>query len=597
MVFIKANPRRDHVYYNVVESVWEDGTSQQNQLLYLGRLDNITPEERRDIEVDLAEIDPSLLPDFYDLLVEHDYDFTADSDYQTQYPLEEITPTQAVDYGPVAALHAIAEKLKLPSVLESHLQPKGGGPPLGDLLLIQIIARCLDPHSIDATTDWYPLTALPGLLDLSSERVTSDTFYNSLDYVDEEGIERVHEELWTRVHELYDTPTDPLFYDLTSSYFEGTMCPLTDYGHSSEHRPDKQQLVMGVTVNPDMVPLHHDVYTGNTTHSKTVDDAVERIDERGIDDPTLVMDKGCATNPNREALRDGEFTEDGTVIDYVVARKNQGDVKRTLAEINSEEFDPVELPEGASPLAVTEADPPAELTQKEESEDGEENKSEIRWVATYNEQKAADDAEYRATQLDRAGEELDELVERQYGDRPLSKQELLNRTKRTLKNRSVTNLVEIDVNERGRPRLSWEVDKEAVEKAAKLDGKAMFETTRAAEELSAAAVARAYRDRDTVEKFMESIKDTANLRPHYVYTEQHVRARVFVCVLSVLLIATLQLELEEAGKEMTGVKALETLRGVRRVEFSVDSDEAVVVKTTELSDEQEELAHVFDFST
>jgi transposase len=457
---------------------------------------------------------------------------------------------------------------------------------LGDLLLIQIIARCLDPRSIDATTDWYPLTALPGLLDLSPERVTSDTFYNSLDYVDEEGIERVHEELWTRVHELYDTPTDPLFYDLTSSYFEGTVCPLTDYGHSSEHRPDKQQLVMGVTVNPDMIPLHHDVYPGNTSHSKTVDDAAERIEERGIDDPTLVMDKGCATTPNREDLRDGECTPDGTPLDYVVARKNQGEVEQTLSAIDTEEFDTVELPEGAAPLAVTECEPPAELADDE-----------IRWIATYNEQKAADDADYRETRLDRAGERLDELAERQHGQHSLSKQELLNRVEGTLKHHSVTDLVETDVNERGRPRLSWEADQEAVKEAAKLDGKAMFETTRAAEELSAAAVARAYRDRDTVEKFMESIKDTANLRPHYVYTEQHVRARVFICVLSVLLIATLQLELEEAGKEMTGVKALETLRGVRRVEFSVESDEAVVVKTTELSDEQEELAHVFDFST
>jgi transposase len=597
MAFIKSNPRSGYVYYNVVESVRKDGVPQHEDLYYIGRLDDISPDERREIEVDLAEIDPSLLPDFYDILVDHDYDFTADPDYQAQYPLEEITPTEAVDYGPVAALHAIAEKLELRSVLEAHLQPKGGGPPLGDLLLIQIIARCLEPRSIDATTDWYPLTALPGLLDLSAERITSQTFYNSLDYVDEDGIERVHEELWTHIHDLYDTPTDPLFYDLTSSYFEGTVCPLTDYGHSSEHRPDKQQLVMGVTVNPDMVPLHHDVYPGNTTHSKTVDDAVERIDERGITDPTLVMDKGCATNPNREDLRDGEFTEDGTVIDYVVARKNQGDVERTLAEINSEEFDPVELPEGASPLAVTEADLPAKHTEDEELEDDEEDKNEIRWVATYNEQKAVDDAEYRETQLDRAGEELDELVERQHGDRPLSKQELLSRTKRVLKNRSVTDLVEIDVNERGPPRLSWEVDEEGIEEAAKLDGKALFETTRTAEELSAAAVARAYRDRDTVEKFMESIKDTANLRPHYVYTEQHVRARVFICVLSVLLIATLQLELEDAGKEMTGVKALETLRGVRRVEFSVESSEAVVVKTTELSDEQEELAHVFDFGT
>ena len=46
---------------------------------------------------------------------------------------------------------------------------------------------------------------------------------------------------------------------------------------------------------------------------------------------------------------------------------------------------------------------------------------------------------------------------------------------------------------------------------------------------------------------------------------------------------------------MTGVKALEPLRGVRREEFPVESDEVMVVKTTELSDEQEELAHFFVF--
>jgi hypothetical protein len=68
-------------------------------------------------------------------------------------------------------------------------------------------------------------------------------------------------------------------------------------------------------------------------------------------------------------------------------------------------------------------------------------------------------------------------------------------------------------------------------------------------------------------------------------------------VLSVLLIAVLQLELEAAGKKITDMKALTTLHGVRRVEFSAGSDEAVVGKTTELSSVQEELAHLFDWST
>jgi transposase len=246
----------------------------------------------------------------------------------------------------------------------------------------------------------------------------------------------------------------------------------------------------------------------------------------------------------------------------------------------------VELPDGASPLAVQEIEPPDDLDSEQ-----------IGWIATYNAQKAADDAEYRSTRLEKAGEALDTLVERQQGKRPLTKQELLDRIEKKLTKHSVQEMVTPAVNERGPPRLSWEIDDEGVMEAARLDGKSMFETTRAAERLSAAAVARAYRDRDTVEKFIESIKDTMHLRPHYVYTEQHVRARVFVCVLSVLLIAALQLELEAAEKDMTGMTALETLRGVRRVEFSAESDEAVVVKTTELSDEQEALAHVFDLGT
>lgn len=281
----------------------------------------MTPDRRRELEVELTELDPALLPDFYELLVEHNYDFEGDTDYQSQYPLEEVTPKQAVDYGPVAALHAIAEKLEVDAVLDEHLQPKGGGPPLGKLYLLQSIAHCLEPRSIDATTDWYPLTALPGLLDLPADQLTADILYNSLDYVDQDSIERVHEELWTRVHELYDTPEEPVFYDLTSSYFEGTACPLSKYGYSSEHRPDKQQIVMGVAVNPDMVPLHHDVYPGNTNHSTTVDDVADRVDELGIIDPVLVMDKGCATKSKRERLRGEDSDADFDPIDYVAALK------------------------------------------------------------------------------------------------------------------------------------------------------------------------------------------------------------------------------------------------------------------------------------
>jgi ribosomal 50S subunit-associated protein YjgA (DUF615 family) len=57
MAFIKANPRRDHVYYNVVETVREDGEPRHNELLYIGKLDDMRETDRRALEEDLAEID------------------------------------------------------------------------------------------------------------------------------------------------------------------------------------------------------------------------------------------------------------------------------------------------------------------------------------------------------------------------------------------------------------------------------------------------------------------------------------------------------------------------------------------------------------
>ncbi|EMA56769.1 hypothetical protein C451_00650 [Halococcus thailandensis JCM 13552] len=65
-----------------------------------------------------------------------------------------------------------------------------------------------------------------------------------------------------------------------------------------------------------MVPFHHDIYTGNTNHSTTVDDAAERIDELGIGDSVLVMDKGCATKSKRERLRGEDPDADFPPIDW-----------------------------------------------------------------------------------------------------------------------------------------------------------------------------------------------------------------------------------------------------------------------------------------
>lgn len=107
------------------------------------------------------------------------------------------------------------------------------------------------------------------MLKLPAANVTGETLRNSLTNLPENAIDNIHEALWDRVQDRHDTPTEPLFYDMTTSYFEGTACPLAEYGYSSDKSPDKRQITFGVTVNPDRVPLQHDVYPGDKKQSDT----------------------------------------------------------------------------------------------------------------------------------------------------------------------------------------------------------------------------------------------------------------------------------------------------------------------------------------
>ncbi len=357
------------------------------------------------------------------------------------------------------------------------------------------------------------------------------------------------------------------------------MPPLAKFGYSEEHRPDKLQITVGIAVNPDMVPLHHDVYEGNQGQAPTMGDVRERMEALGLQKPILIVDRSPGSDGNRAELRDAG-------IQYITALRADPNVRKRLRSTPADAFRVVTMPEGASPLSVCEV----ERVIREKEGDAVHEVT-VRRILTLNPDKAKNDAEFREHSLRRAEQALTTLAARQER-RPLRKKDLLAKARSTLKRFGVSKCLALKVNARGPPRLTWVRNGGALRWAATLDGKAAFETSCPMEELGAEQVALAYRDRDVVEKFIQCLKDIVQLRPHYVRTSPHARGRVFVCVLAVLLLAVLGLELKAAGKQMTSIAALQVLEGVRRVELSPEGAGAVVVKTTRLTGQQKELAHV-----
>ena len=87
-----------------------------------------------------------------------------------------------------------------------------------------------------------------------------------------------------------------VLYDLTSSYLEGTHCPLAQRGHSRDGKPGTLQILFGLLCTAEGCPVAVEVFEGLTGDPKTVASQVDKIRTRfGLQRVVLVGDRGMLT--------------------------------------------------------------------------------------------------------------------------------------------------------------------------------------------------------------------------------------------------------------------------------------------------------------
>lgn len=97
----------------------------------------------------------------------------------------------------------------------------------------------------------------------------------------------------------------PVFYDVTSSYYEGRCCPIARFGHNRDGKKGRPIVVYGVMTDGEGRPVSVDVYAGNTGDPKTVPDQVEKLRKRfGLNRLVLVGDRGMLTQAQIEKIQD-----------------------------------------------------------------------------------------------------------------------------------------------------------------------------------------------------------------------------------------------------------------------------------------------------
>ena len=240
-------------------------------------------------------------------------------------------------HGQVEAVQLAMQRLGLASLLASKPCPER------DLVQAMVASRILCPATKLATTrQWHTSTLAQ---EFGVAHATEDDLYAAMDWL-LAGQDRIQKKLAAR-HLQEDSL---VLYDLSSSYFEGSHCPLAKLGYSRDGKRGTLQVNYGLLTDARGCPVAISVHPGNTADSTTFLPEVQRLREQfGIKRMVMVGDRGMISQKAIDAM--GAMSPDADLA-WVTALRSasirtlveQGHLQmglfdeRNLLEINSPDF-------------------------------------------------------------------------------------------------------------------------------------------------------------------------------------------------------------------------------------------------------------------
>jgi hypothetical protein len=364
------------------------------------------------------------------------------------------------------------------------------------LVVALVAARILEPESKLATTRWWQTTTLPA--DLGVRDADEDDLYAAMDWLlaRQAQIERKLAARHLREGGL-------VLYDLTSSYFEGTTCPLAAFGHDRDGKKGKLQVNYGLLTEGRGCPVAVSVFPGNTGDPKTLLPEVERVRaDFGIEHLVLVGDRGMISQTQITALQQLPG------VDWITALKT-GAIRDlvTGGHLQLGLFDERNL------FELTHPDFPGE-----------------RLVACRNPELATLRARKRQALLEATRQELEKVRGMVARGRLTGQDAIGVRVGKVVNKYKVAKHFRLDIRADG---FNFAIDEPQVAAEAALDGLYVIRTSVPPARLGAADAVRSYKQLSQVERAFRTLKTIdLEVRPIHHRLADRVRAHIFLCLLA-----------------------------------------------------------------
>jgi Transposase DDE domain len=416
--------------------------------------------------------------------------------------------------GGIWALDALWERLGIGPAARGLLKGRRLDPQAERVLFALTANRALAPSSKLAAARW----AREDVLITGLPETTDDACYRAMDWLLEIR-SALEKEVFDRVADLPGLETDLLFFDTTSTYFvtedadapvprdeRGGAVPAGNteggelrtagfrtWGKSKDHRDDLPQVVIGMAVTRDGIPLRVWCWPGNTADSALIRQVKDDMRHWSLSRVIWVADRGFTSAENRRYLRRGGNH-------YIIGEKLRSGSAEARAALSRQG----RYQEVAGNLRVKEV----RIAEDE------------RFVICHSPEGAERDAAVRARLVARLKELIDGT-------------DKLGRDKRAELRGVISTKPGLNRYLRVTPGGLLRVDAGKAKAEENLDGKYLLRTSDP--KMTAEDIALGYRQLLEVERGWRDMKQVIDLRPVYHRKEERIRAHVILCWLALLL--------------------------------------------------------------
>jgi Transposase len=409
--------------------------------------------------------------------------------------------------GGVWLLDALWRRLGVPDALAKVLGPRRFTTDVERVLFAMVANRALDPCSKLACSEWaIEDVAIDGLAEIDE-----DHCYRAMDLLVEADTEGgVQETVFFACSDLLNLEVDLLFFDTTSTYFERDEPESGEgafrvYGHSKDHRPDLPQVVIGLAVTREGIPVRVWVWPGNTNDMSVVQDVKDDLRGWRLGRVVTVVDRGFSSDENLKYLTRsgghwiaGERMRDGSA-DAQAALSRQGRYQTVKDNLRVKE------------VMVG---------------DGDGSK---RFIVCHNPGEADRDKLTREQTITRLQAELERIKTAHAKTKGAQADGAHHRAECALRDHPTLGRY---LRQTTTGRLL--IDRAKINAEERLDGKYLLSTSDP--DLSAEDVALGYKNLLEAERGFRDLKSTLELRPVFHRLERRIRAHILLCWLALLII-------------------------------------------------------------